>query len=87
MASGHHGEKNSPGFYSPEISHAVVSLPPRILEITAAVGDHLQGHSGSFSLEAPALALAVVDLPKGPFSSLSFGVSSTLGVLNPEVPR
>ncbi|CAL8280118.1 unnamed protein product [Arctogadus glacialis] len=54
-----------------------------ILEITAAVGDHLQGHSGSFSLEAPALALAVVDLPKGPFSSLSFGVS--LGVLNPEI--
>ncbi|XP_059911676.1 adhesion G-protein coupled receptor G2 isoform X2 [Gadus macrocephalus] len=56
-----------------------------ILEITAAVGDHLQGHSGSFSLEAPALALAVVDLPKGPFSSLSFGVSSRLGVLNPEI--
>ena len=61
----------------------MVSLPPRILEITEAVGDSLQGNS---RLVTPALALAVVDLPEGPFSNLSFGVSSTQGVLNPEVP-
>ncbi|CAL8265789.1 unnamed protein product [Merluccius merluccius] len=56
-----------------------------ILNITEAVGDKLHGHMGSSSMLTPSMALSVVDVPAGHFTSLTFGVSSAQGGLNPEI--
>ncbi|XP_047234267.1 adhesion G-protein coupled receptor G4 isoform X2 [Girardinichthys multiradiatus] len=47
-----------------------------ILNITEEVGDKMVGYEGSCTLSAPAVAISVVDVVPGQFSSLSFGVMS-----------
>ncbi|MED6258580.1 hypothetical protein ATANTOWER_009358, partial [Ataeniobius toweri] len=47
-----------------------------ILNITEEVGDKMVGYEGSYTLSAPAVAISVVDVVPGQFSSLSFGVMS-----------
>ncbi|XP_051258099.1 adhesion G-protein coupled receptor G4 [Dicentrarchus labrax] len=56
-----------------------------ILNITEAVGDRMVGYSGSFTLVAPAIAISVVDVVPGQFSSLTFGVSSDRAGTKPEI--
>lgn len=58
-----------------------------ILNLTEEVGDMMVGYEGSYSLIAPAVAISVVDVVPGQFSSLSFGVSSDRNGTNPEVGR
>ncbi|TNN88606.1 Adhesion G-protein coupled receptor G4 [Liparis tanakae] len=57
-----------------------------ILNITDAVGDTMMGfHHGSFTLVSSAIALSVVDVDPGQFSSLTFGVSSDRVGTKPEI--
>nr|XP_033502591.1 adhesion G-protein coupled receptor G4 [Epinephelus lanceolatus] len=56
-----------------------------ILNITEAVGDSMVGYEGSSTLVAPAIAISVVDVVPGQFSSLTFGVSSDLEGTKPEI--
>ncbi|XP_047463227.1 adhesion G-protein coupled receptor G4 [Mugil cephalus] len=56
-----------------------------ILNMTEAVGDKMVGYKGSFTLIAPALAISVVDVVPGQFSSLTFGVSSDQAGTKPEI--
>lgn len=60
-------------------------LPTSILNITDAVGDVMVDYQGSFTLVAPAIAMSVVDVVPGQFSSLTFGVSSDRAGTKPEV--
>lgn len=43
------------------------------------------GYEGSYTLAAPALAISVVDVVPGQFSSLTFSVSSDHAGAKPEV--
>ncbi|KAL6098854.1 adgrg4 [Pungitius sinensis] len=56
-----------------------------ILNITDAVGDMMVDYKDSFTLIAPAIAMSVVDVVPGQFSSLTFGVSSDRGGTKPEI--
>ncbi|XP_075957520.1 adhesion G-protein coupled receptor G2 [Anarhichas minor] len=56
-----------------------------ILNITDAVGDKMVDYQGSFTLAAPAIAMSVVDVVPGQFSSLTFGVSSDRAGTKPEI--
>ncbi|XP_061659980.1 adhesion G-protein coupled receptor G4 isoform X2 [Syngnathoides biaculeatus] len=47
-----------------------------ILNITEAVGDFMVGFQGSFSMAAPGVAVSMVDVVRGQFAGLTFGVSS-----------
>ncbi|XP_030602137.1 adhesion G-protein coupled receptor G4-like [Archocentrus centrarchus] len=55
-----------------------------ISNIIEAVGDRMVGYEGSSTLVAPAVAIAVVDVP-GQFNSLTFGVASNRTGKKPEV--
>ncbi|KAK9536428.1 hypothetical protein VZT92_006206 [Zoarces viviparus] len=56
-----------------------------ILNLTDAVGDTMVDYQGSFTLVAPAIAMSVVDVVPGQFSSLTFGVSSDRTGTKPEI--
>ncbi|TDH05214.1 hypothetical protein EPR50_G00139510 [Perca flavescens] len=56
-----------------------------ILNITEAVGDMMVCYEGSSTLVAPAIAISVVDVVPGQFSSLTFGVSSDRAGTKPEI--
>ncbi|XP_054482374.1 adhesion G-protein coupled receptor G2 [Anoplopoma fimbria] len=56
-----------------------------ILNLTEAVGDMMVGYEGSSTLVAPAIAISVVDVVPGQFSSLTFGVSSDRAGTKPEI--
>ncbi|XP_056254325.1 adhesion G-protein coupled receptor G4 isoform X2 [Seriola aureovittata] len=56
-----------------------------ILNITEAVGDRMVGYEGSYTLVASAVAISVVDVVPGQFSSLTFGVSSDRAGTKPEI--
>ncbi|CAJ1063563.1 adhesion G-protein coupled receptor G4 [Xyrichtys novacula] len=56
-----------------------------ILNITEAVGDRMVGYDSSSTLLAPAIAVTVVDVLPGEFSSLTFGVSSYRLGKKPEI--
>ncbi|XP_074468028.1 adhesion G-protein coupled receptor G4 isoform X2 [Sebastes fasciatus] len=56
-----------------------------ILNITEAVGDMMEGYEGSSTLVASAIAISVVDVVPGQFSSLTFGVSSDRAGTKPEI--
>lgn len=45
------------------------------------------GYEGSFTLVAPAIAISVVDVAPGEFSTLTFGVASDHTGTNPEVGK
>ena len=45
------------------------------------------GYEGSSTLVAPAIAISVVDVVPGHFSSLTFGVSSDRAGTKPEVSK
>ncbi|XP_040908013.1 adhesion G-protein coupled receptor G2-like [Toxotes jaculatrix] len=57
----------------------------KILNITEAVGDRMVGYEGSSTLVAPAIAISMVDVVPGQFSSLTFGVSSDRTGTKPEI--
>ncbi|XP_034746737.1 adhesion G-protein coupled receptor G4-like [Etheostoma cragini] len=56
-----------------------------ILNITETVGDLMVCYEGSATLVAPAIAISVVDVVPGQFSSLTFGVSSDRSGTKPEI--
>ncbi|XP_071316458.1 adhesion G-protein coupled receptor G4-like isoform X2 [Trachinotus anak] len=56
-----------------------------ILNITEAVGDRMVGYDSSSTLVASAVAISVVDVVPGQFSSLTFGVSSDRTGTKPEI--
>ncbi|XP_032431599.1 adhesion G-protein coupled receptor G4 [Xiphophorus hellerii] len=56
-----------------------------ILNLTEEVGDKMVGYKGSYTLGARAIAISVVDVSPGPFSSLSFGVLSDWSGNKPEI--
>ncbi|XP_027886413.1 adhesion G-protein coupled receptor G4 [Xiphophorus couchianus] len=56
-----------------------------ILNLTEEVGDKMVGFKGSYTLGARAIAISVVDVSPGPFSSLSFGVLSDWSGNKPEI--
>ncbi|PWA22771.1 hypothetical protein CCH79_00002423, partial [Gambusia affinis] len=56
-----------------------------ILNLTEEVGDKMVGYEGSYTLGARAVAISVVDVTPGQFSSLSFGVLSDWSSNKPEV--
>ncbi|KAM8898096.1 adhesion G-protein coupled receptor G6 [Spinachia spinachia] len=56
-----------------------------ILNLTDAVGDMMVEYQGSFTLVAPAIAMSVVDVVPGQFTSLTFGVSSDGAGTKPEI--
>ncbi|XP_024921756.1 adhesion G-protein coupled receptor G4 [Cynoglossus semilaevis] len=57
----------------------------KILNITETIGDKLVGYNGSSTLVAPGIAIAVLDVVPPLFSTLTFGVSSDLTGLRPEI--
>ncbi|KAK5858800.1 hypothetical protein PBY51_002915 [Eleginops maclovinus] len=63
----------------------LVPFTNTILNITEAVGDKMVGYEGSFTLVAPYIAISVVDVVPGEFSSLTFGVSSDRAGNKPEI--
>lgn len=58
-----------------------------ILNITESVGGRIVGYEDSATLVAPAIAISVVDISRGQFSSLTFGVSSDRAGRKPEVSK
>lgn len=58
-----------------------------ILNLTEEVGDKMVGYEGSYTLGARAVAISVVDVTPGQFSSLSFGVLSDWSSNKPEVVK
>ncbi|KAF3841062.1 hypothetical protein F7725_006924 [Dissostichus mawsoni] len=63
----------------------LVPFTNMILNITEAVGDRMVGYEGSSTLTAPSIAISVVDVVPGEFSSLTFGVSSDRAGKKPEI--
>ncbi|CAF92807.1 unnamed protein product [Tetraodon nigroviridis] len=56
-----------------------------ILNITESIGDTMVSNDSFSTLVAPSLALSVVDISRGPFKSLTFGVSSDQTGAKPEI--
>ncbi|XP_054907233.1 adhesion G-protein coupled receptor G4 [Poeciliopsis prolifica] len=56
-----------------------------ILNLTEEVGDKMVGYKGSYTLGARAVAISVVDVAPGQFTSLSFGVLSDWSGNKPEI--
>ncbi|XP_029304335.1 adhesion G-protein coupled receptor G4 [Cottoperca gobio] len=63
----------------------LVPFTNTILNITESVGDRMVAYEGSSTLVAPAIAISVVDVVPGQFSSLTFGVSSDRAGTKPEI--
>lgn len=56
-----------------------------ILNLTETLGDRMTGYEDSATLTAPGVAMSVVDVDLGHFSTLSFGVLSDRVGLKPEI--